>query len=118
VREEGVGAVLVIPAAIGFLAGGITAAWLYTLYPPARDHTWPIWALSAGSILFILATYVTARRLGALPAGDALVVGYGLALVIAVSLVLTREIVHAVEEHVPGYIGVKRVGLTRVEVVG
>jgi hypothetical protein len=118
VREEGTGAALVVPAAIGFVAGGITAAWLYTLYPPARDHTWPIWALSAGSILFVLMTYFTARRLGALPAGDALVIGYGLALVIAASLVVTREIAHAVGEHVPEYIGVKRVGLTRVEVAG
>ena len=114
---RGVGVDLVLSSSLGFVAGGLTASALYALYPPARDHVWPICSLAVGSILLVLGMYLAARHIGAVRAGDALVVGYGLALVLAAVLVVTSELVHDFREHVPGYIGVKRVGLSHVEVL-
>ena len=109
---------LALSFALGFIGGGLTAAGAYALYPPAKDQPWPILALAVASALFVLGGYLTAFRLGAVRTGEALVVGYGLAVLLAASVVVSREVAHAVREHVPQYLGVKRVGLSRVEASG
>jgi hypothetical protein len=116
VKPNRMAANLAVPWALGFVAGGLTAGGVYDLYPPVRGHMWPMGVLVVASVLFVLGVYFAAARLGAARAGDSLVVGYGLALVLAASLVVTREFVHALREHVPQTLGVKRVGLSRVEV--
>jgi hypothetical protein len=118
VSQDATPAGLAASSIVGFIVGGLTAAGTYELYPPARDHVWPISVLAIGSVLAVVILYLLTVRLGVLRAGDSFVVGYGLALVLAASLVVSRELVHALREHVPENLGVKRVALSRVEVPG
>ena len=117
-KTDGVAIEIGLPSAVGFVVGVLTAVAVYGLYPPVKDHTWPMWTLTLGSIALLLVVYVTAQRIGAVRAGESLVVGYGIALVLAASLVVTNEIFHVIRDHVPDTLGVKRVGLSRVEVIG
>ena len=103
---------------VGFVVGGLTAAGTYELYPPARDQVWPILVLAIGSVLSVVTIYLLTSRFGVLRAGDSFVVGYGLALVLAASLVVSRELVHTLRSHVPASLGVKTVALSYVEVPG
>ena len=116
--ETGTTARLAASLMVGFAVGTLTAAGTYELYPPARDHVWPIALLVVASVLSVVAVYLLTARLGVLRAGDSFVVGYGLALVLAASLVVSRELVHALRNHVPENLGVKRVALSHVEVPG
>lgn len=117
-RDEGLAPEFVLPSTIGFIAGAVTAVAVWDLYPAEKGHVWPMWALTLGSTALLLVVYVSAHRLGAVRAGESLVVGYGLALVLAASLVLTREVVNLIIDHVPENLGVKRVEVSRVEVSG
>jgi hypothetical protein len=116
VKAEGLALESALPSAAGFIAGVITAVAVWGLYPPTKGHVWPMWTLTLGSTALLLIVYLTAHRLGAVRAGESLVVGYGLALVLAASLVLTRELVNLITDHVPENLGVKRVDVSRVEV--
>jgi hypothetical protein len=118
VKDEGMAPEFALPSAIGFIAGGITAVAVWGLYPPTKGHVWPMWTLTLGSTALLLIVYLSAHRLGAVRAGESLVVGYGLALVLAASLVLTRELVNLITNHVPENLGVKRVDVSRVEASG
>jgi len=102
-----VGAVPPVSATFGFLAGGLTVAGVYELYPPARGDVWPIPTLAVGSLVVVLVFYVITARLGVLRVGDWLVLGYAGALILAASLIVTREVVETLRAHVPENLGVK-----------
>ena len=57
--------------------------------------------------MVVLLLYVIAARLGVLRVGDWLVLGYAGALVLAASVVMTREVVGTLRAHVPENLGVK-----------
>jgi len=101
------GAVLAVSTSFGFVVGGLTVAGVYELYPPAKGDVWPIPTLAVGSVVVILLLYVTTARLGELRVGDWLVLGYAGALVLAASVVMTREVVGTLRAHVPENLGVK-----------
>ena len=101
------GAVLAVSTSFGFVVGGLTVAGVYELYPPAKGDVWPIPTLAVGSVVVILLLYVTTARLGELRVGDWLVLGYAGALVLAASVVMTREVVGTLRVHVPENLGVK-----------
>ena len=101
------GAALAVSASFGFLVGGLTVAGVYELYPPAKGDVWPIPTLAVASVVVVLLLYVTAARLGVLRVGDWFVLGYAGALVLAASVVMTREVVGTLRAHVPENVGVK-----------
>jgi len=101
------GAALAVSASFGFLVGGLTVAGVYELYPPAKGDVWPIPTLAVASVVVVLLLYVIAARLGVLRVGDWFVLGYAGALVLAASVVMTREVVGTLRAHVPGSLGVK-----------
>ena len=109
------GAGLAVSSTVGFFMGGLTATGAYALYPPARDHTWPIPALTVMSVLFVLGTYVVAARFDIVRAGDWFVFGYALALVLDASLVVTREVVDAVRVRGPQATGFKTAAIEGAE---
>lgn len=98
---------LVAAAGLGFLVGGLTVAGVYRLYPPAKGDVWPIPTLAGVSIVSMLAFYLLSARLGVLRIGDWFVLGYAGALVLAASLVVTREVAETLRSHVPENLGVK-----------
>ena len=101
------GAVLAVSASLGSLVGGLTVAGVYELYPPVKGDVWPIPTLAVGSIVLVLLLYVIAARLDVLRVGDWFVLGYAGMLVVAASLVMTREVVGTLRAHVPENLGVK-----------
>ena len=100
------GAVLAVSTSFGFVVGGLTVAGVYELYPPAKGDVWPIPTLAVTSIVAVLLLYVTAARFGVLRMGDWFVLGYAGALLLAASVVMTREVVGTLRAHVPGSLGV------------
>ena len=101
------GIVLAVSTSFGFLVGGLTVAGVYELYPPAKGDVWPIPTLAVASVVAVLLLYVATARLGVLRVGDWLVLGYAGALVLAASLVVTREVVGTLRAHAPENLGVK-----------
>ena len=101
------GTALPVSASFGFLVGGLTVAGVYELYPPAKGDVWPIPTLAVASVVVVLLLYVIAARLDVLRVGDWLVLGYACALVLAASVVMTREVVGTLRAHVPENLGVK-----------
>ncbi|HZR80845.1 MAG TPA: hypothetical protein VFD92_07090 [Candidatus Binatia bacterium] len=102
----------------GFVLGAATAGGAYELYPPAKDHVWPMATLAAVSIVGILVLYLIVVRFGAVNLGDWLIVGYTVALIVAAGLVVTREITETLRDHVPENLGVKISALPAVKGVG
>src|SRR5437879_9829566 len=100
-------AALAVSASFGFLVGGLTVAGVYELYPPAKGDVWPIPTLAVVSVVVVLLLYVSAVRLDVLRVGDWFVLGYAGALVLAASVVMTREVVGTLRAHVPQNLGVK-----------
>ena len=100
-------AILAVSAIFGFLVGGFTVAGAFELYPPAKGDVWPIPTLAVASVVVVLLLYLIAARLGVLRVGDWLVLGYAGALVLAASVVMTREVVWTLRAHVPENLGVK-----------
>jgi len=101
------GTALAVSASFGFVVGGLTVAGVYELYPPAKGDVWPIPTLAVASVVVVLLLYVIAARLGVLRVGDWIVLGYAGALVLAASVVMTREVVGTLRAHVPENLGVK-----------
>jgi len=101
------GAILAASATFGFVVGGLTVGGLFELYPPAKGDVWPIPTLAVASVVAVLLLYVATARLGVLRVGDWLVLGYAGALVLAASLVVTREVVGTLRAHAPENLGVK-----------
>jgi hypothetical protein len=106
---------LALASVMGFCVGVGTAATVGALYPPAKDHLWPIGSVAGTSIGLVLALYLTAARLDVRRAGDWLVVGYTVALVLAASFAVSREAVQAFRDHVPQSAGVKTTAASRVQ---
>jgi hypothetical protein len=106
---------LVAAAGFGFLVGGLTVVGVYRLYPPAKGDVWPIPTLAGVSIMAILVLYLASLRLGVLRVGDWIVLGYAGALVLAASLVVTREVAETLRSHVPENLGVKTSAVPSVE---
>ena len=53
---------LVLASAMGFCVGAGTVATVGALYPPARDHLWPIASVAAASVALVLILYLIAAR--------------------------------------------------------
>jgi len=97
---------------VGVLMGALTAAGTYTLYPPAPRKPWPLAALGGGSLIVVVVLYLVSARLGRLRAGDWLVLGYAIALVLAAALVMSQETLQFLRDHVPQNLGVATSALT------
>ena len=106
---------LALASVMGFGVGAGTVATVGALYPPARDHLWPIGSVATTSIGLVLALYLAAARLDVRRAGDWLVVGYTVALVLAASAAVSREMVQAFRDHVPQSVGVKTTAASSVK---
>ncbi len=104
-----------LAATLGFVVGGLTVAGTYAFYPLAKGDVWRVPTLAVGSVLVVLFLYLTSARFGALHAGDWLVLGYAGALVLAASVVVTREVVETLRAHVPENLGVKTSAAPSVE---
>jgi hypothetical protein len=102
----------------GLGLGALTVRWVASLYPPTRDHWWPLVAVATASMVVILVLYLTATVLDVRRAGDWLVLGYTAALLIAASVVITEGFVSMVRDRVPESIGVKTAAVTNVECSG
>jgi len=101
-------------ATLGLVVGGLTVTGTYALYPLAKGDVWRVPTLAVGSLLVVLFLYLTSARFGA-RAGDWLVLGYAGALVLAASVVVTREVVGTLRAHVPENLGVKTSAAPSVE---
>ena len=99
----------------GLLLGAVTVRWVATLYPPTRDHLWPLASVATASIVAVLVLYATAAWLDVRRAGDWLILGYTAALLVAASVVMGEAFVTMVRDRVPESIGVKTVAVTAVE---
>jgi len=99
---------------LGFVVGGLTVAGTYALYPLAKGDVWRVPTLAVGSVLVVLLLYLTSARFGA-RAGDWLVLGYAGVLVLAASVVVTREVVGTLRAHVPENLGVKTSAAPSIE---
>ena len=84
---------LLLSGAIGCVIGVLTALAVYSLYPPGRGATWPIPAVGVGSLLVLGALYAVSARVMGLRAGDWLVLGYLLAVLVGSVLVMGGEAV-------------------------
>ena len=105
--DERIDGGLIVAGCVGLCLGAASAAWLWTLYPPTRNHVWPIATVSAASIVTVLVLYMVAARLDIRRAGDWLVLGYGVALVLAAGLVVAIQIFGVLRDHLPQNVGVK-----------
>ncbi len=106
---------LLVACVVGFGVGVATVGMVSTLYPPARDHLLPMALVATASILLILVLYLVAGALDIRSAGDWLIIGYMVALVLAASLAVGREMAQAVRDRVPGSVGVKTAAATAVQ---
>jgi hypothetical protein len=113
--DERIDGGLIVAGCIGLCLGLATAAWLWTLYPPTRGHVWPIATVSTASIVVVLVLYTVAARLDIRRAGDWLVLGYGVALVLAAGLVVAIQIFGVLRDHLPQNVGVKTTTRSCVE---
>jgi hypothetical protein len=113
--DERIDGGLIVAGCIGLCLGLASAAWLSTLYPPTRGHVWPIATVSTGSIVIVLVLYAVAARLDIRRAGDWLVLGYGVALVLAAGLVVAIQIFGVLRDHLPQNVGVKTSARSCVE---
>ena len=113
--EERIDGGLIVAGCIGLCIGLASAALLSTLYPPTRNHVWPVATVSAGSIVTVLVLYAVAARLDIRRAGDWLVLGYGVALVLAAGLVVAFQIFGVLHDHLPQNTGVKTSARSCVE---
>ncbi len=113
--SERIDAPLAASCGIGFCLGAASVAWTWSLYPPARDHVWPIASVATGSIAMMLLLYLVAARLDVRRAGDWLVIGYGIALVTGASLVVAGQLVEILRSHAPENVGVKTASRSCVE---
>lgn len=106
---------LVVSSGAGFCVGAVTAGWTWALYPPQKDHLWPMAMVSSASIVLVLLVYLVAVRLDVRRAGELLVLGYAIALSAAATLAVSREIAGMVRARVPESIGVKTATACDVE---
>lgn len=75
------------------MVGIVTAIGLYALYPPDRGAMWPIPALGLGSLLALAVFYTASARAMGLRAGDWLVIGYLVTILVGSALVVGGEAV-------------------------
>ena len=89
----------------GFTVGAVTAAAIYASYPPIHSRG-PIIIAGVASVLLIAVLYWTLARLARVRAADWLIVGYALAMVVVVGLVMAVEGMQFLRDHVPSHLGV------------
>jgi len=87
-------------AGLGILLGALTVAGAWALYPPMPHHIWPLGMLSGVSLTLVLTLYVASMRYGT-GVGDWVVLGYTAAVLVAASLVVTKETISFLRDHVP-----------------
>lgn len=109
---------LVAASCGGLCLGVMTVRWVASLYPPTRDHWWPMLGVTTASMTVILILYLMATFLDVRRAGDWLVLGYTAALLIAASIAITQGFVEMVRERVPESIGVNTAAVSHVECPG
>src|SRR5207237_6310480 len=113
--DERIDSGLIVAGCVGLCLGAASAGWTWTLYPPTRGHVWPIATVATGSIVTLLVLYAVAARLDIRRAGDWLVLGYGVALVLAAGLVVAIQMVGVLRDHLPQNVGVKTTARSCVE---
>ncbi len=96
---------LSLMAVTGFVVGGVTVAALWMLYPPTRGSTVPMTAVALGSVALVAAGWgVLVRRLGR-QAGDWFIVGYGIAWVLLIVVVMGSSAAEFFRSHAAQSLG-------------
>jgi 4-amino-4-deoxy-L-arabinose transferase-like glycosyltransferase len=102
---------------IGFIVGALSAFGAYELYPPARTLRWTILALAAVTVLVMAGLYGTAVWLGDSRAADWLVIGFTVALVLGTGLVVARELLTMINDHLLAAVWLERLDAIRARLV-
>jgi hypothetical protein len=105
---------LMIACVVGFGVGAVTVWMVGELYPPAHNHLTPMATVATLSIVAILILYFVSAGLDVRQAGDWLIIGYVVALVLAASFAVGREMMWIVRDHVPENVGMKTTAATVV----
>jgi len=106
---------LMIACVVGFGVGAVTVWMVGQLYPPAHDHLTPMATVATSSIVLVLILYFLSAGLDIRQAGEWLIVGYAVALVLAASFAVGREMMWTVRDHMPENVGVKTTAATVVQ---
>jgi len=85
---------------LGLVLGVLTTAGAWELYPPTPHHIWPLGLLVGISLTVVLVLYLMSLRFGP-RVGDWIVLGYTAAVLVAASLVVGRETIGFLQDHVP-----------------
>jgi hypothetical protein len=109
IDPRGVAVGLAIMCVLGLLLGVLGGMGAWEFYPPSRGHYWEGPTAIVASALVLVVSYLVIRRRAGRQAGDWLVLGYAIAMLLLTGLVLTSEAVELLHAHVgPATFGVPR----------